>query len=307
MLHVFWHKNPDTDAILSSMLYARYVELTWYKAKTVRLWEINNETAYCLSLLWRVAPELVTTLPAWTEVVLTDHNEKTQTIDNIDELNVVGIIDHHKFNFATNEPIKIIVRPFASTCSVIYWLWENENLEITQDVARAMMLWIISDTLYFRSPTTTPYDKFIFSELEKIADFDDPEHISLEMFAAKSDLGDISVRNLITLDYKVFEANGKKFAWGSIETTNPAYALWRKEEIVNDLIALKQEAKLDFVFLSVVDILNEINTTIVATKEDELVIKAVFGVDTVDHVANLWWRISRKKQLAWPLTDYFSS
>jgi manganese-dependent inorganic pyrophosphatase len=84
-----------------------------------------------------------------------------------------------------------------------------------------MMMGIISDTLFFRSPTTTEYDKFIFNELQEIAQFDNPEQVSLDMFAAKSDLGDIAIRNLITMDYKVFEVNGKKFGAGTVETTNP--------------------------------------------------------------------------------------
>lgn len=307
MLHIFWHKNPDTDAIISAMLYAKFITLSWGEATAYRLWEINNETKYVLDMLSWTQPDLATTLPAGSSVVLTDHNEKSQTIDNIDELKVEAIIDHHKFNFATSEPTEIIVKPIASTCSVIYWLWKNAWLEITQEIARAMMTWIISDTLYFRSPTTTDYDKFIFNALQEIALFDDPEQLSLQMFEAKSNLWDISVRDLITLDYKVFEVNGKKFAWWTVETTNPWYALWRKDEIVNDLIAIKTESKLDFVFLSVVDILNEKNTTIVATKEDEIVVKAVFGADTIDHIADLWARISRKKQIAWPLNDYFSA
>lgn len=307
MLYVFWHKNPDTDAILSSMLYAKFVQLTWFEATAVRLWDLNNETIYVLDMLWWSAPELVSTLPAWSSVALTDHNEKSQTIDNIDELKVEYIIDHHKFNFTTTEPIEITVKPIASTCSVIFGLWKNAWLPITQDVARAMMAGIISDTLYFRSPTTTPYDKFIFNELQEIALFDNPEQLSLDMFSAKSNLWDIAVRNLITLDYKIFETNGKKFAGWAIETTNPAYTLGRKDEIITDLIALKTEQKLDMIFLSVVDILNEKNITIVPTKEDEIIIKAVFGVDTIDHLADLGWRISRKKQIAWPLTDYFSA
>lgn len=307
MLHVFWHKNPDTDAILSAMIYVKFVQSQWFEATAYRLWEINNETKYVLSMIWWNQPELATSLPAWSSVALTDHNEKSQSIDNIDELKVEFIIDHHKFNFVTSEPTEIIVKPIASTCSVIYWLWKNAWLELPKDVAKAMMAWIISDTLYFRSPTTTDYDKFIFNELQEIAQFDNPEEFSLAMFDAKSNLWDISVRDLITLDYKVFETNGKRFAWWTIETTSPSYALHRKDEIVADLVALKQEQKLDFVFLSVVDILHEKNITIVWTKEDEYVIKSVFGADTINNLADLWWRISRKKQLAWPLTDYFSA
>lgn len=309
-MFVLGHKNPDTDAILSAMLYAKFAHACGKEATAIRLGEMNNETAYCLAQLGREAPELVTALPTGTEVVLTDHNEKSQTIDNIDELVIKGIIDHHKCTITTSEPTEIIIVPIASTCSVIYWLRTAMGLVVPADVAKAMIMGILSDTLFFRSPTTTAYDKKITEELRVIAgvaSMEEVEALSLEMFAAKSDLGDIAVRNLITLDYKVFETNGKRFGVGSIETTNPGYALGRKEEILTDLIALKAEQSLDLVFASVVDILAEKNTAIVASPEDAAVIKQVFGADTIDGLADLGNRISRKKQIAGPLTDYYSA
>lgn len=164
---------------------------------------------------------------------------------------------------------------------------------------------IISDTLYFRSPTTTEFDRTAIAELNKIAKIEDLEAYSMEMFNAKSDLGDISIRDLITLDYKTFEAGNKKFGIGSVETTSPAFALSKKDEIVNDLNALKSEQNLDFIMLSVIDILNEVNTTIVANENDAHIIKEVFAAETADHIAPLGNRLSRKKQLAAPLSEYF--
>lgn len=306
MIYVVWHTNPDTDAILSAMIYAKYLQLGWVDATPVRLGEINNETRHALQLLGWELPQFVDSLPAGTKVALTDHNEHTQSISNIGELDVVAIVDHHKFNFQTSQPIDILVRPIASTCSVIYGLWKARWEVIPLDVAKAMMMWIISDTLYFRSPTTTQYDKDIFQELNEIAQIGDTEQFSLDMFAAKSDLWDIHVRDLVTLDYKVFESGDKRFGIGTIETTNPWYTLGRKNEILDDLTNLKQEQQLDMVMLCVVDILNEQNMTLVPTDIDAEVVKHVFGSDTVDHIVDLWNRISRKKQLAWPVTDYFA-
>lgn len=131
---------------------------------------------------------MITSLPAGSIVALTDHNEKTQTIGNIDELKVVSIIDHHKFAFTTTEPIEINVQPIASTCSVLYKMWVAAGHPIGKEEATAMIMGLVSDTLYFRSPTTTAEDKAIFIELQKIAEIKDPEAFSLEMFAAKSDL-----------------------------------------------------------------------------------------------------------------------
>ncbi len=306
MIYVLWHTNPDTDAILSAMIYAKYLQLGWVEATPVRLGELNNETKHVLMLLRWETPQLVELLPVGTKVALTDHNEVTQSISNLIELDVVAIIDHHKFNFQTSQPIDILVRPIASTCSVIYGLWKSRWAEIPLDVAKAMMMGIVSDTLYFRSPTTTQYDRDIFQELNEIVQIENTEQFSLDMFAAKSDLGDIYIRDLVTLDYKVFESGGKRFGIGTVETTNPWYALGRKQEILDDLVNLKQEQNLDMVMLSVVDILNEQNTTLVPTDIDAEIIKNVFGVDSVDNIVDLGNRISRKKQLTGPMTDYFA-
>lgn len=307
MLFVLWHKSPDTDAILSAIVYAKFSQACGKDATPIRLGELNNETKFVLQYLGWDTPELHTTLPAGSEIVLTDHNELSQTIDNFHELTLKGIIDHHKCTITTSEPTEIIIVPIASTCSVIYWLWKSMGIEIPKDVATAMIMGIISDTLYFRSPTTTAYDKQIAQELNAIAGIENLEQLSLDMFNAKSDLGDIAVRNLVTMDYKIFETNGKKFGAGTIETTNPSYTLNRKEEIVTDLIALKAEQGLDMIMLSVVDILNEHNVTIVPTDADATVIKSVFDADTIDNLADLGGRISRKKQIAGPLTDYFTA
>ncbi len=306
MLFVLWHKNPDTDAILSAMIYARFSQAMGKEATPIRLGELNNETKFVLEKLNWITPELHHTLPAGSEIVLTDHNELSQTIDNFHELTLKGIVDHHKCTITTSEPTEIIIVPIASTCSVIYWLWKSMGMEIPQDVAQAMLMGLISDTLFFRSPTTTSYDKQLADELNAIAKFDNLEQLSLEMFAAKSYLGEMSVRELVTMDYKTFESNWKTFGAGTIETTNPAYVLDRKDEIIADLIALKAEQNLDMIMLSVVDILNEHNITIVPTDVDAYVIKAVFDIDTTNNLADLGNRISRKKQLAGPLTDYFA-
>ena len=175
-----------------------------------------------------------------------------------------------------------MVLPIASTCSVIYWLWREREVKITPEIAKAMMMGIISDTLYFRSPTTTQYDRDIFTELNEIAQLPDPEALSTAMFAAKSDLGDVGVRELITMDYKEFESNGKKFGWASIETTNPNYVLSRKNEIIQDLTTLKAEESLHYIFLSVIDILNEHNTTIAPTEHEIEILHTVFEAPVVD-------------------------
>lgn len=303
---VLWHKSPDTDAICSAIVWTNYLQSMGVDAKAIRLGNPNNETSFVLSKAWVSLPDLVEELPEWQKIVLTDHNEAGQSISNRNNYKVIGVVDHHKVgDFETTEAIAMRIEPVGCACTVMFAIFQEKWFTPDATTAHLMVSAIISDTLYFRSPTTTEFDRTAIAELNKIAKIEDLEAYSMEMFNAKSDLGDISIRDLITLDYKTFEAGNKKFGIGSVETTSPAFALSKKDEIVNDLNALKSEQNLDFIMLSVIDILNEVNTTIVANENDAHIIKEVFAAETADHIAPLGNRLSRKKQLAAPLSEYF--
>jgi manganese-dependent inorganic pyrophosphatase len=128
----------------------------------------------------------------------------------------------------------------------------------------------------------------------------------MPMFEAKSDLWDMLVEDLIQYDYKIFEFGTKRVGIGSLETTNPSYWLGRKEEILGAFEWLKQSQNLDMIILCVVDILNEKNTTIVSNWTDSEHLSSIFWVTVTDNLADLWNRISRKKQIANEFVRYFS-
>lgn len=115
-IKIFWHKNPDTDSISSSIILADYLKNKWYNPSVYKLWNLNNETLYLIKLLNINSPETITSLPAWTRVALVDHNEKAQTIDNIDELDIEYIVDHHKFSLITSNPVNIRAEKIGFNC-----------------------------------------------------------------------------------------------------------------------------------------------------------------------------------------------
>jgi manganese-dependent inorganic pyrophosphatase len=128
----------------------------------------------------------------------------------------------------------------------------------------------------------------------------------MPMFHAKSDLWDMSIKNLIQYDYKSFEFwNAKIWVW-TLETTNPTYALERKNGILIWLEELKKEQNLDFIMLSIVDIIWEVNTTIILDWTDTEVLEKVFSCKAHNNLVNLWARLSRKKQIIPQLTEYFT-
>jgi len=306
MFHIIWHKNPDTDAILSALVAKEYFLAMGEDAEAYRLGDLNRETEYVLKNIWVEPPELVATLPEGSEVILVDHNVREQAIDGLETLKVKGIIDHHSVsNLSTTEPIQLRFDPVCSTCSILFLMFAEQDLEIPDHVAKMILAGILSDSLAFRSPTTTDEDREIAEYLAEDLGIGDIQTYAKGMFDAKSDLGDMPVRKILELDYKVFPAGNIQYGYGVMETTNPAYAMNRKSEIMADMLALKAETWLHAIFFSVVDIIAEHNTTFVIDDTEEKAIEWAFGVKTTDSVADLGKRLSRKKELEPALRAYF--
>lgn len=306
MKHIISHKNPDTDTIVAAITYANLLNKQGTQAKPIRIGDLNKETEFLLKELNLEAPELVETLPEGSEVVLVDHNEKSQSIKNIDELNIVGIIDHHKFNLQTSGPLNIRAEIIGSTASIVTQLYNEANIEIETTTAKLLISAILSDTLYYRSPTTTQKDREIVQELNKIAKYENLEQHSLDLFEAKSNLGDIEVEKLIKLDYKIFNFGGDDYAIGVMETTNAQYGINRKDEILKKLKEIKTNDKLKGVFYSIVDILNEKNTMYTSGETELKALKTIFGAEISNNEADLGNILSRKKQLVPKLEAHFS-
>jgi len=129
----------------------------------------------------------------------------------------------------------------------------------------------------------------------------------MPMFEAKSDLWDMPAIDLIQYDYKNFEFGDNKIWVGTLETTNPGYGLSRKDEILTWMQELKQEQNLDFIMLSIVDILWEKNTSIILDGKDTEILERIFDCKVEDNLADLGARLSRKKQIAPNLTEYFNA
>ena len=306
VIQVIWHKNPDSDATLWAIIMANFLSKKWYQATAYIQWELNKETEYLLSTYNIQKPEIKSVLNPDIEVCLIDHNEASQSIDNLSQCLVTWLIDHHKIDFTSSSPLYIRVEPLCSTASILYKMYTESGFEISKEIATMMLACIMSDSLLWKSPTTTDEDKTIAKDLQKISRISDLEAFAMPMFEAKSNLWDMPIKEVIQYDYKIFELSGKRCGIGSLETTNPGYAFGRKSEIIMWLQELKVEQKLDFIMLSVVDILAENNTTLV-TDEDSKTLENIFWVQVENNEANLWNRISRKKQLAPLATEYFAS
>lgn len=307
MKYIFWHTNPDTDAYCSAVAYAVFLRDKWETVTPIALWEPNNETKFVFSKTSLSFPQVDTILPVGAEIILVDHNESGQSIPNREQYTIIWLIDHHKIaDFHTPAPVFMRVDSVGCTCTILHEMFQEQWYIPSKDIAWLMMSAIISDTLYHRSPTTTERDKKAIRELALIAWCTDPEAYSLEMFAAKSDLGDMSVEKILMLDYKEFDFNGNLMGIGVMETTSPAYALWRKQEILEAMKTQKQKAWLAHILFCVVDILAEENIAFVIDDVDAAVISGAFGTTIADYQWSLGNVLSRKKQLVPMLEKFFA-
>lgn len=305
MIYVLWHKVPDTDAITSAIVYSHLLNAMGQKSIPLALGEINKETLFVLEQASVISPDINPELAEGSTIALVDHNESAQSIPNIADYTIHSVIDHHKIgDLETGYPLLLRFEALASTNSILYKMYHEAGIVIDTKMATLMLGWILSDTLHFRSPTTTDFERKIVPELAAIANISDIEDFAMQMFAAKSDLGDVSAYTLVKyIDAKDFTFSGRKALIACIETTNPDYCLSRKTEILESMRTIKSEEWYDFVLFCIVDILQEKNTTLIASEQEAKIVKDVFGADTIDDQADLGNRISRKKTIVPPLEE----
>ena len=297
MKNIIGHKNPDTDSVCSTLAYANYLQQQGEDAQAFALGELNKETQFVLNKFEIDFPEVISSLEAGAQVILLDHNEAGQAIDNLEELDLVEIIDHHKVDIKTDKPISICVKPLGSSCSIVAQKYFDNKMELDKKVAGLLLAGIISDTLFFRSPTTTETDKKLVEKLNEIVGIDNLEEFSLAMFKAKSDLGDISTEDLIRLDYKEFDFKDGKYGIGVMETTDVDFGLKRKKEIFEKLAEIKEKDNLKAVYFTIVDILNEKSYTLYSDEDARQLFIKLFSAEDQDGVLFVDKLVSRKKQI----------
>ncbi len=300
MIKVFGHISPDTDTTGCAILWAWYLNAhTSHKAIPYVLGTLNKETAFVLSR-WSVAePALLESINADDEVVIVDTNNPQELFANINDATILQIIDHHKLTggLTSKGPLEVTIRPLASTATVIYDLIGSHAETLPNDMAGIMLSCILSDTLEFRSPTTTPHDKDVAERLAAKLGISIAEYAA-ELFAAKSDVSDFTDLGLIHIDSKKYGVGDKNFRVSVVETTTPAMILSRKDGIVSAIKTLLEEEKdVDDVLFFVIDILKEEATVLTYSDLSKDIVEASFGVTVSGDTIVLPGVVSRKKQI----------
>lgn len=294
---VFGHKSPDTDSIASSIAMA-YLQTKLGKiAVPKRLGNISKETEFALNHFKIGAPELLETVSEDDTVILVDHNEPAQSVANMLNSKIYMVIDHHQIaGFQTSAPLYYYAEPVGCTCTIIYKLFNDNNVVIPADVAGLMLSAIISDTLLFKSPTCTEKDKTVAEALAKISNTDIDTY-GLAMLKAGTDLSSFSEEELINLDGKKFTLKDTIPAKVSqVNTADIDEVMLRKSNFEKAMNAEIEKDGYKLFILMITDIINSNSQVIVLGSRADIVEKA-YNVKLVDNTAFLPDVVSRKKQV----------
>jgi manganese-dependent inorganic pyrophosphatase len=303
---VFGHKNPDTDSICSAIAYSELKNKLGFTTEPIRLGNISEETQFVLNYFNVSAPRLVEKVAAEVkQVILVDHNERQQSADDIEEVQITEVIDHHRVaNFETKDPLYFRAEPVGCTTTILNKMYKENGVALTKEIAGLMLSAIISDTLLLKSPTCTQQDIDAAHELAEMAGVDLATY-GLDMLKAGADLSQKTVEQLITLDSKVFPMGDAKVEVAQVNAVDTNDILARQKDIEVALAKVVAEKELDLFLFVVTDILNNDSVALAVGRGTQNVEQA-FNVTLDNNTALLKGVVSRKKQIVPQLTETFT-
>ncbi|HAO9044056.1 TPA: manganese-dependent inorganic pyrophosphatase, partial [Listeria monocytogenes] len=238
------------------------------------------------------------------EVALVDHNERQQSVDDIDDVTVTAVVDHHRIaNFETSDPLYYRAEPVGCTTTILLKMFRENEVEVSKTVAGLMLSAIISDTLLFQSPTCTQEDKVAAQKLAQIADVDIQSY-GMEMLKAGADVSKKTVAELL-LDAKEFNMNDNKVEIAQINVVDVNDVLSRRAEVEALMTQNIVDKGLDLYLFVITNILTN-DSVGIAIGSKTAVVEEAYGVKFVENQAPLKGVVSRKKQVVPILTDTFA-
>jgi manganese-dependent inorganic pyrophosphatase len=235
-------------------------------------------------------------------VILVDHNQPSQSVDGLEEAEILEVIDHHNLGtLGTNIPISFRSMPVGCTCTIIYRLFREAHEEIPANIAGIMLSAILSDTLIFKSPTTTPLDIEVGNKLAEIAGLDIND-FGRQMFKAASSVAGLSVDDIIHNDMKTFNFDGSTLAIGQIITLDFEDIHKRSEEIVASLNKMCEYGNYKVALLFVTDIINN-GSYVFYNDNSKEILQDAYGLDNIEQGIYMDGVVSRKKQMLPPLLE----
>lgn len=255
MIHVIGHLNPDSDAICSAFMTARWLQARGQQASAWRLGEPNRETYFLFMRAGLEIPPLLTTSLKDCDVWLVDFTEPTQGPETLLQSNVIGIVDHHRLGgMVTGLPPEVCIKPVGSSSTVLWQLMTMEyRTKVTPGEALLMLGAILSDTVTLRSPTTTPDDKKAVEELSKVAGVN-LDTFCADLLSAKTSVEGLSASVLLNKDIKRFTIHGQQVCVAQIELFSLSQVDHVLDDLRNEMDAYAVRTRADLVVLMLTDI-----------------------------------------------------
>ena len=304
-VYVVGHKSPDTDSVAAAISYANLKNQQGMPEIYVpaAAGTINNETKFVLEHFGVPVPETITDAKG-KKIILVDHNEVGQAVDNIKEADLLEVVDHHKIgDIQTSSPIFFHTEPVGSTATIISAMYDQYKVPITKEMAGVMISAILSDTVLFKSPTCTDKDKAQVEKLAKIVG-EDYQQYGIAMLTAKSDISSKTARDIVKGDYKHFDFAGTKAGIGQIEVMDLSVLAPRKKEILEDMEKVRKEEGLSFVLIMLTDVMKEASDLLFVGSPADKFEKAFEGKMENNSIYKKGV-LSRKKQVIPPLEAAF--
>jgi manganese-dependent inorganic pyrophosphatase len=296
---VFGHLSPDSDSTGSPIIWAWYLsQIKGIEAEAVLLGEPNTEANFVLKRWNLTKPRIISKIDKNQSVVIVDTNNPAELPAAINDADITTIIDHHKLvgGIETKNPINIRIEPLACTATIMHKLIDKDLEKAPDAIKGAMLSCILSDTLEFRSPTTTDEDRAVATALAHDLGID-ITLLASEMFAAKSDVSAFSDTELLLLDSKKYTVDNTNFRISVLETTAPNVILNRKANLMAAMVDVANNSDVDQVLMFVVDILNEEAIMLLPNDLTKTIAEKSFGVTVSDDTVVLPGVMSRKKQI----------
>lgn len=263
---------------------------------------VVNQKNKCLGLL-RIT-DLNEKYPK--NVILVDHNEKLQSVEGLEEANILEIFDHHNLgSITTNTPINFRNMAVGSTCTIVYTLFKERDIKIPKEIAGALLSGILSDTLILKSPTATKKDQEAVVELSKIAQVDYQEY-GMDMLKAGTSLAGMTKEEVLYNDFKVYTINEKTFAIGQFFTMNFSEIEKELDSYVETLNEVREANNYSFVALYVTDIIKNGSYIIFDTKGQSIV-DVVYGQENIEEGYFVENCVSRKKHVVPLIMEVFEN
>lgn len=298
-VYVIGHKSPDTDTVCSAIAYSEFLKKKKINAVPAIPEDLNQETKYVLDY-FKVKKPIKLKSAKGKKVILVDHNETSQSPQGIEDAEVMEVIDHHKIGCTFSNPISILTKPLGSTATLIAQkMLDDGKFKITKQLAGLLVSAILSDTVVFKSSTTTDEDIATAKKLGKIAGIDNLKDFGINIKKKKSNLKQLSPEKIIYSDFKIFQENGKKFGIGQIETVDLNEAREKQEKILEKIGEIVKKENFLFLILMLTDIINEGSELLIGG--DNRYLEKAFGKKIENNSIYVKRMMSRKKDLLPPL------